>query len=139
MIFENIDTFKPPKTELTIYGEQRYLQNDFSDLRSEKPSDFIQSFEYNFTPTTLPTVPHIEIEQLQESRCQLIEKRQQLLNSWLLFLQPSKCRQIEIIEKQLDQIEFQIIALQKNDREIEIASIEKFKNDNEKFIQKYNS
>ena len=143
MIFENIDTYvdthQPPITVLVSYIGQRYLQNEYSDLRSEKPRNSLQIFESNFTPTTLPALPSIEIEQLEESRYQLLGKRQQLLDSGFLFLQPSKRRQIEEIEKQLDNIENQIILLQKYDRENEIESIEKFINDNEKLIQKYNS
>jgi hypothetical protein len=88
------------------------------DLRSERPKDLGQKFESNFTPTTLPILPYIEIEQLHDTRNQLIEKRRELFNSWFLFLRPGKNKQIEIIDEQLDQIEHQIISLQKDDREV---------------------
>jgi hypothetical protein len=51
------------------------------------------SFESNFTPTTLPILPYIEIEQLHDTRNQLIEKRRELFNSWFLFLRPGKNKQ----------------------------------------------
>jgi hypothetical protein len=54
----------------------------------------------------------------------------------LVFIFTSwKKQAIEIIDEQLDQIEHQIISLQKDDREKETAYIKNFLNDNEKLIQ----
>lgn len=68
---------------------------------------------------------YLEIDYLQTSRLQLMEKRQQLLDSWFVKFRPNMLKKIKNIEKQLDDIELQIISLQKCDRDAEIASIKK--------------
>lgn len=137
--FGNIDNFKSPETEFRIIVEQRILPNDISFLRSDRQNDLAHTFDSNLTPTSSRSLPYIEIERLNRTRDQLIEKRTKLLDSWFLFVRPYKKRKIEIIENQLDIIETQIIALQKDSRDHESAYIEKFISDNEKLIQQYNS
>ncbi len=136
--FENIDTFKRYPQAQYLVVTQRYLYREEADLRSERPN-LAQTFESNFTPTTLPALPHVKIEELYQTQQQLIEKRTKLLDSILLFLRPGKKRELEVIDKQLDQIEYQIIALQRDDRERTATAIENLINDNEELIQKYNS
>jgi hypothetical protein len=137
--FQNIDDFEPSKAELNTLIKQRYLYAEIVDLRSERSTDSVQRLEFQLTTTSLPNFPDIEIEQLYESRDRLIKERNKLLNSWLLFLRPSKKKHLEIIGKQLDEIEYQIIALQEGEREDEASRIKKFINDSDKLIQKYNS
>ncbi len=137
--FDNIDNIKSSQTEFSIVVPQRYIYSETHDLRSEGTNDFAQKFESQITSTTLPILPNIEIEKLNETRYQLIGKRNELLNSWFLFFRPNKRKQLHLIDKQLDDIEYQIISIQKFERESEAEYIAKFISENERQIQKYNS
>lgn len=137
--FQSIDDFMTSKTELPIFVSQRYLYREVDDLRSNRTTDLARTFESNLTSTTLPGLLSMVIEQLHQSQYHLIEKRNKLLSSWFLPLRSSKNRQLKIIDEELDNIEYQIIALERNEKEKETNHIEKFINANKNRIKNYKS
>ncbi len=105
----------------------------------ERQVNLANRFESNLTITSLSSAPSIDVEKLKTNLAQQIKKREKLLSSWFLSFRPNKMKEIQNIDKVLDNIEYQIISLQKDNREKEIADIEKFIAENNKIIQKYNS
>jgi hypothetical protein len=131
--FDDINTFKPNKTELCAFVEQRYLVDEVPDLRSDR-NFLVLVFDSNLTPTTLPTPLDLEISKLHENQSRLIKQRNLIIDS-STFNDENK--ELKMIDNQLDYIEASIASLENNFWQHEILDIDLFIQDNEKRIQRY--
>jgi hypothetical protein len=137
MEFDKIDDFKH-STELCSVISKRYQFEEPLDLRSMKSESKLFK-PSNLTVTSIGHSLSVEIEQLNSNRIELLEKRREILDSFFYVFRPRIKREVAYIDEEIDNIERQIILLEKPVRDQEIANVKKIIEDSTRLTRKYST